>query len=85
MKKSSQNETNIQVITSMMELLIILKWTNITINITGTQIAKHEFNKNLDLIKACLHNHLTVSHKLENVKLILLITASQAEPSLSMI
>ena len=85
MKTSSQAEISIRANISTTQLLIIHILTQDTIMITGTQITTQELRRNLHLMMACLNNHLRVSHKLEKAKLILFITASQAEQSFSII
>lgn len=85
MNSNNQNDIRIQDSTSTTELLMIFKCTANTIMITGTQITTQEFNRNLHLIMACLHNHLRVSHKFEKVRLILFKTASRAEQSFNTI
>jgi hypothetical protein len=85
MKISNQAEISIRDRISTTELLIIHILTENIIMITGTQITTQEFRRNLHLIIACLNNHLKVSHRLEKARLMLFITASQAEQSFSMI
>ena len=85
MKTNSQNDIKIRDRISTNELLMIFILTQNTIMITGTQITAQEFNKNLHLIIPCLSSPLRVNHRLEKAKLILLITASRAEQSFSMI
>jgi hypothetical protein len=74
-----QNDTNIQDITSIVELFIKFICTQKIITISGIHIAIQEFRKNLHLMTACLSNHLIVNQKFERDKLILFITASHAE------
>ena len=83
MNNNNQNDIKIRDNISTRELLIMFKWTASTIMITGTQITTQEFKRNLHLIIACLNSHLKVSPRLENDKVILFITASQAEQSFS--
>ena len=79
MKTSSQIDTKIRAITSMTELLMMFICIQKIIIRKGIHIAINEFKKNLHLISACLRSHFIVSHKFENVRLMLFITASQAE------
>lgn len=84
-KISNQPEINIRDNISTNELLIIFILTQNTIMIIGTTITTQEFNRNLHLIMACLISHLSVNHRLENARLMLFITASQAEQSFNII
>ena len=79
MKIRIQTDTKIQAIISIAELLMMFICMQKIIIIRGTQIATHEFSKNLHLITACLRSPLRVNHRFERVKLMLFITASHAE------
>ena len=79
MKIRIQADTNIRVIISIAELFIRSICMQKIIIINGIPMAIQEFNKNLHLITACLRSHLNVNHGLDKVRLILFITASQAE------
>ena len=79
MKIRIQTETNIRVMISIAELSMRFICMQKIIIIRGTQIATHEFSKNLHLITACLRSPLRVNHRFERVKLMLFITASHAE------
>ena len=79
MKIKIQMDTKIRDNISIIELSIRSICTQKIIMITGIQIAMHEFNKNLHLIINCLRSPLIVNHKFQRARLILLITASQAE------
>jgi hypothetical protein len=79
MKINNQADISIHAIISTAELFIRFIWIKKTIIITGIQIATHELAQNLHLITACLNNHLIVNQRFDMDKLILFITASQAE------
>ena len=77
--------TNIQAVISIIELLIISRWTAHTIIIIGIHNITQALRKNLNLINACLSSHLIVKTMLDAAKDILFITASRAEQSFSTI
>jgi hypothetical protein len=79
MKIKIQADTKIRVIISIAELFMRFICIQKIIIIKGTQIAIHEFNKNLHLITACLRSPLKVSHRFDSARLMLFITASHAE------
>ena len=79
MKIRIQAETSIRVMISIAELSMRFICMQKIIIIRGTQMAIHEFSRNLHLIIPCLRSHLIVNHKFDSARLMLFITASHAE------